>query len=110
IRASWRQCGRQAAENGKLQEQKYEAVNMQPFEYSRANDPQSAISGVSEGGRAKFLAGGTNLTDLMKQHVELPTLLVDIRRLELSKIEELPDGGLRLGALATNADTANHEL
>ena len=83
---------------------------MQPFEYSRANDPQAAIRDVSEGGRAKFLAGGTNLTDLMKQHVELPTRLVDIRRLELSRIEELPDGGLRLGALATNADTANHKL
>jgi xanthine dehydrogenase YagS FAD-binding subunit len=83
---------------------------MQPFEYSRASDPQSAISGVTEGGNAKFLAGGTNLTDLMKQHVELPTRLVDIRRLELSKIEELPDGGLRFGALATNADTANHPL
>ena len=83
---------------------------MQAFEYRRANDPQSAINGIEGSGRAKFLAGGTNLTDLMKQHVELPTRLVDIRRLDLAKIEELPGGGLRLGALATNADTANHPL
>ena len=83
---------------------------MQPFEYSRAGDLQSAITAVSGNGHAKYLAGGTNLTDLMKQHVEAPTKLIDIRRLELSKIEELPEGGLRLGALATNADTANHPL
>jgi xanthine dehydrogenase YagS FAD-binding subunit len=58
----------------------------------------------------KFLAGGTNLIDLMKQNVEQPAHLVDINRLELSAIEELPDGGLRLGALARNTDTADHPL
>ncbi len=83
---------------------------MQPFEYQRAGDPQSAISAIGKQPGAKFLAGGTNLVDLMKQQVELPTHLVDINRLDLSGIEELPDGGLRLGALARNSDTADHPL
>ena len=67
---------------------------MQPFEYERATDPQSAVKAVAAAPAAKFLAGGTNLVDLMKQNVELPTHLVDINRLDLAKIEELPDGGL----------------
>lgn len=60
--------------------------------------------------KGKLLAGGTNLIDLMKQNVEQPTGLIDINRLQLAAIEELPDGGLRLGALARNAETANHPL
>lgn len=83
---------------------------MQPFEYQRVNDPEAAIGAIAEAPHAKFLAGGTNLVDLMKQHVETPARLIDIDRLELAKIEELPDGGLRLGALARNADTADHPL
>ena len=81
---------------------------VQPFEYQRASDPQGAVSAAGPG--SKFLAGGTNLVDLMKQQVETPAHLIDINRLELGKIEELPDGGLRLGALARNADTADHPL
>lgn len=81
---------------------------MQPFEYQRAGDPQAAVNAI--GANSKFLAGGTNLVDLMKQQVEMPAHLVDINRLDLAKIEELPDGGLRLGALARNADTADHPL
>jgi xanthine dehydrogenase YagS FAD-binding subunit len=81
---------------------------VQPFEYQRASDPQGAVSAI--GPHSKFLAGGTNLVDLMKQQVEMPAHLVDINRLEQAKIEELPDGGLRLGALARNADTAEHPL
>jgi xanthine dehydrogenase YagS FAD-binding subunit len=81
---------------------------VQPFEYQRASDPQGAVNAI--GVNSKFLAGGTNLVDLMKQQVEMPTHLVDINRLDLAKIEELPDGGLRLGALARNADTADHPL
>lgn len=81
---------------------------MQPFEYQRASDPQGAVTAI--GPHSKFLAGGTNLVDLMKQQVETPEHLIDINRLELTKIEELPDGGLRLGALARNADTAAHPL
>ena len=81
---------------------------MQPFEYQLATDPQTAIAAIGADRQAKFLAGGTNLVDLMKQHVELPTHLVDVNRLELARIDDLPGGGLRLGALARNSDTANH--
>ncbi len=83
---------------------------MQPFEYHRATDPQGAVAALGEKPGAKLLAGGTNLVDLMKQHVEQPEELIDINRLPLAAIEELPDGGLRLGALARNAETANHPL
>ncbi len=83
---------------------------MQPFEYQRPDDTQGAVSAIADQPHAKFLAGGTNLVDLMKQQVELPTHLIDINRLDLAKIEELPDGGLRLGALARNSDTADHPL
>jgi xanthine dehydrogenase YagS FAD-binding subunit len=82
---------------------------MQPFEYHRASDATEAIHAVGRGG-SKFLAGGTNLIDLMKQQIETPSHLVDITRIDLAKIEETPDGGLRLGALARNADTAAHPL
>jgi xanthine dehydrogenase YagS FAD-binding subunit len=83
---------------------------VQPFEYQRAADPQEAVNAIGAAPSARFLAGGTNLIDLMKQNVESPAHLIDINRLELAKIEELPDGGLRLGALARNADTADHPL
>jgi xanthine dehydrogenase YagS FAD-binding subunit len=68
-----------------------------------------AIEAVAQGPGAKFIAGGTNLIDLMKKDIERPDELVDITRLQLSHIEE-HDGGLRLGALARNSDTANHPL
>ncbi len=83
---------------------------MQPFEYQRSNDAREAIGAVSASSSAKFLAGGTNLVDLMKQNVEAPTHLIDINRLDLATIEETRDGGLRLGALARNAATADHPL
>ncbi len=83
---------------------------MNPFEYRRAGQLQAAIQDVSGAAGAKFLAGGTNLIDLMKNGVEKPPRLVDINRLPLDKIEPLPGGGLRLGALARNSDTANHPL
>lgn len=83
---------------------------MQPFEYQRADAPQSAVQSAAQAHNAKFLAGGTNLIDLMKQGVENPTQLIDINRLELAAIEPLPDGGLRLGALARNSATAAHPL
>src|SRR5207342_16503 len=59
---------------------------------------------------AKFIAGGTNLIDLMKSDVERPTRLIDISRLPLTKVEELSDGGLRIGALVPNSDLAYHPL
>jgi CO/xanthine dehydrogenase FAD-binding subunit len=83
---------------------------MNPFEYQRVDQPANAVDAIASSQHAKFLAGGTNLIDLMKNHVEQPTRLVDITHLPLAKIEELPDGGVRLGALAKNSDTANHPL
>lgn len=83
---------------------------MNPFDYRRAEQIQAAIQGITGSSGAKFLAGGTNLIDLMKNGVENPPRLVDINRLPLDKITPLPGGGLRLGALARNSDTANHPL
>lgn len=82
---------------------------MNPFAYSRAQDVGGALQALlaTEG---KFIAGGTNLLDLMKENVMRPAQLVDINRLPLDTIEPLPDGGLRLGALARNAATAYHPL
>ena len=79
---------------------------MNPFHYQRATDTAGAIQSMSPG--SKFLAGGTNLVDLMKNGVETPAGLIDINRVGLAAIEPLPGGGLRLGALARNSDTANH--
>jgi xanthine dehydrogenase YagS FAD-binding subunit len=82
---------------------------MKPFAYRRATDRDTAIETVASDQTAKFIAGGTNLIDLMKENVEQPESLVDITRLELTRIEER-DSGVRLGALARNSDTANHPL
>ena len=82
---------------------------MNSFSYTRAQDIGGAVSEIVADSTAKFIAGGTNLLDLMKYNVSRPAHLVDITRLPLNTIEETPDGGLRLGALVTNADTAYHE-
>jgi xanthine dehydrogenase YagS FAD-binding subunit len=78
---------------------------MRPFSYVRADDVESAVQ-LSDGTAGKFVAGGTNLIDLMKADVLRPGKLVDITRLPLKSIDDTPDGGLRLGALVTNAVTA----
>ncbi len=78
---------------------------MRPFTYERVTDAQAAVAALSREG-AKFISGGTNLLDLMKLEIERPLHLVDISRLPLKNIEELPDGGLRIGAQAANSDTA----
>jgi xanthine dehydrogenase YagS FAD-binding subunit len=83
---------------------------MNPFTYSRAADTDQAVTAISSKPQGKFLGGGTNLIDLMKMGVERPNELVDINRLPLGQIEELPDKGLRIGALARNSDVAEHEL
>src|SRR5437763_4605000 len=81
------------------------------FTYTRAADPQQATQATAANASAKFLAGGTNLIDLMKMGVERPTQLVDLNRLPLAQIEELPNGGgVRIGALARNSDVAEHPL
>jgi len=83
---------------------------MNPFTYSRAADAGQAITAISSKPQGKFLGGGTNLIDLMKMGVETPNELVDINRLPLTQIEDLPDKRVRIGALARNSDVAEHEL
>jgi xanthine dehydrogenase YagS FAD-binding subunit len=83
---------------------------MKRFDFARADSAADATRLASATGSSRFLAGGTNLVDLMKDDVERPSTVIDINRLPLGAIEETADGGLRLGALATNADTARHPL
>ena len=80
---------------------------MRPFKYVRSDDPATAVQTVSRNQTAKFVAGGTNLLDLMKEDIERPTELVDISRLNLAQIRST-SSGISLGALAKNTDTANH--
>jgi xanthine dehydrogenase YagS FAD-binding subunit len=82
---------------------------MQSISYERARDVNHAIDLAREPG-AKFIGGGTNLLDLYKSGIEKPVRLVDVSRLDLSRIEELPDGGLRIGAMATNTAVATSPL
>ena len=82
---------------------------MSPFTYTRADDPNAAVSGIAANAKARFLGGGTNLIDLMKMGVEAPTQLIDINRLPLTQIEDL-NGGVRIGGLARNAEAAEHPL
>ncbi len=79
---------------------------MNPFTYIRADNQDTAVKSVAAG-KTKFIAGGTNLLDLMKEGVEQPNQLVDITRLELEKIEGI-NNGLSVGALVKNSDMANH--
>lgn len=81
---------------------------MNNFSYARASDLSGAVGEISKDARAKFIAGGTNILDLMKENVARPSKLIDINRLPLNTIEENETGGLRLGALSTNAETAYH--
>lgn len=82
---------------------------MNSFAYTRPDEVAAAIDEMKQSTSAKFIAGGTNLLDLMKENVLHPTHLVDINQLPLASVEENEAGGLRLGALMTNADTAYHE-
>ena len=82
---------------------------MKSFSYTRADDVATVVSEIAVDDAAKFIAGGTNLIDLMKENVARPSRLIDITHLPLSKIEDTEDGGLRVGALVTNADTAYNE-
>jgi xanthine dehydrogenase YagS FAD-binding subunit len=78
------------------------------FQYARAADVADAVRQIAASPGAKFIAGGTNLIDLMKQDVERPTRLIDITRLPLNTVEETDDGGLRIGTLVPNSDLAYH--
>jgi xanthine dehydrogenase YagS FAD-binding subunit len=80
------------------------------FQYARADDVADAVRRIAADPTAKFIAGGTNLIDLMKEDVERPSRLIDISRLPLKSVEETSDGGLRIGALVPNSDLAWHPL
>jgi xanthine dehydrogenase YagS FAD-binding subunit len=79
---------------------------MNNFSYTRVVDVADAVNEMAKDGAAKFIAGGTNLIDLMRENVARPSHLIDITRLPLDKIEETGGGGLRIGALVTNTDVA----
>jgi xanthine dehydrogenase YagS FAD-binding subunit len=82
---------------------------MKPFTYERAATPAAAAAAAHRNPKARFIAGGTNLLDLMKLEIETPPHLIDINRLDLDKVTETADGGLRIGALVRNADLAAHK-
>jgi xanthine dehydrogenase YagS FAD-binding subunit len=79
---------------------------MKPFTYERAGSPAAAASAAARTPGAKFIAGGTNLLDLMKLQIETPTHLIDVNDLDLDRIEATREGGLRIGALVRNTDLA----
>jgi xanthine dehydrogenase YagS FAD-binding subunit len=79
---------------------------MKAFTYERATSPAQAAAAVGRRPNAKFIAGGTNLLDLMKLQIETPDHLVDVNGVGLDEIEMTPDGGLRIGALVRNTDLA----
>ena len=80
------------------------------FEYTRASDVADAVRWAAQDRHAKFIAGGTNLIDLMKENVERPARLIDITRLPLNTVDEAPSGGVRIGALVPNTELAYHPL
>ena len=82
---------------------------MKPFTYERARTPAEAAAAAARVSGAKFVAGGTNLLDLMKLQIETPAHLIDVNGLALDQIESTPEGGLRIGALVRNTDLAAHE-
>ena len=79
---------------------------MKPFTYERASSPAEAAASAARRPDARFIAGGTNLLDLMKLQIETPAHLIDVNGLALDKIETTPEGGLRIGALVRNTDLA----
>ena len=82
---------------------------MKPFKFISATSQEQAVTMLSKNAEAAYLGGGTNLLDLMKEHVALPNELIDIGNLKLKEIKATT-GGYSLGALAKNTDTANHPL
>ena len=80
------------------------------FEYSRASNVADAVQQMVASKGAKFIAGGTNLVDLMKMDVEKPAKLIDVTRLPLDKVEETRNGGLYIGALVPNSDLSYHPV
>ena len=81
---------------------------MRAFSFERAATPAQAVAAAARSPGARFIAGGTNLLDLMKLEIETPQHLIDVNGLGFDKIESTPDGGLRIGALVRNTDLAAH--
>ena len=79
---------------------------MKSFTYERAHSPAEAAAAAARVSGAKFIAGGTNLLDLMKLQIETPSHLIDVNGLKLDRIETTPEGGMRIGALVRNTDLA----
>jgi xanthine dehydrogenase YagS FAD-binding subunit len=102
---SERAAKRQSAETG-----------MKTFELTRATDNSQAVSAAAktttaqQGAEIRFIAGGTTLIDLMKLNVETPQKLIDVNHLPLTEIDNLPDGGLTIGAMVRNSDLAYHPI
>ena len=82
---------------------------MKPFTFERARSPAEAAAASQRRPGSKFVAGGTNLLDLMKLQIETPRHLIDVNGLQLDKIESTPEGGLRIGAVVRNTDLAADE-
>ena len=82
---------------------------MRPFTFERARSPAEAAAAAARHPGAKFVAGGTNLLDLMKLEIETPTHLIDVNGVGLDQVESTSDGGLRIGALVRNTELAAHE-
>src|ERR1700732_356988 len=97
-------CGNPAGDGGDGRE------IMINFQYARATDVADRVRQIAADPAAKFIAGGTNLVDLMKYDVERPLRLIDISRLPLDTVEQTAEGGLRIGALVPNSDLAYHPL
>jgi xanthine dehydrogenase YagS FAD-binding subunit len=83
---------------------------MRPFTYTRATSPAEAAAAVARTPGAKFIAGGTNLLDLMKLQIETPAHLIDVQDLKLDRIEKTKEGGLRIGALVKNTALASDDI
>jgi len=83
---------------------------MKPFAYARASDVGTAIQSITQNQNAKFLGGGTNLVDLMRENIEQPDYLLDVTGLSLTQVEELPGGGVSIGALVKNSHLAANQL
>ena len=83
---------------------------MKSFAYLRATDVDTAVQAITSEPQAKFLGGGTNLVDLMREGIEQPGTVIDITRLPLDGIEEVADGGVRIGALVRNSSLAASPL
>jgi xanthine dehydrogenase YagS FAD-binding subunit len=83
---------------------------MRPFSYVTAEDVPTAVRAIVDEPNAKFLGGGTNLVDLMRQNVERPDTVVDISRLPLTNVTELPSGEVRIGAMVSNSQLAADEM